>query len=220
VLERGKRVKERAELPANSHRQRLDDSFVKSWVIRAYSSLRLPSEEERISFLQTWPLWCADCEFPSEASISLRTPEGSSPRKGEAMKAMNMIRAAILVGILGASPSSAVSAVPGTPDAYPIRNQMVYDEEGTRDAYPIRNQMVYDENGTRDAYPIRNQLVYDENGTRDAYPIRNQMVYDEGTRDAYPIRNQMVYDEDNSAFQSWLRQWSASLLVRLGAYVR
>ena len=65
------------------------------------------------------------------------------------MKTMNMIRATILVGILGASPASAgISTVSGTRDAYPIRNEKVYGEEGTRDAYPIRDQRVYDEENT------------------------------------------------------------------------
>ena len=46
------------------------------------------------------------------------------------MKTMNMIRATILVGILGASPASAgISTVSGTRDAYPIRNEKVYGEE-------------------------------------------------------------------------------------------
>src|SRR5688572_3326059 len=99
-------------------------------------------------FLQTWPLWCADCESPFEASTSLRTPEGSSPRKGEAMKAMNMIRTAIFDANLGTSPASAgISTVSGTRDAYPIRDQRVYGEDGTRDAYPIRDQRVYGEDG-------------------------------------------------------------------------
>jgi len=126
------------------------------------------------------------------------------------MKAMNMIRAAVFVGILGASPASAgISTASGTrDDAYPIRNQMVYGEERTRDdAYPIRNQMVYDEERTRD----------------DAYPIRKQKVYgEEGTRDAYPIRNQMVYDEENTASQSWLRRWlgpHSPFFVRLITYI-
>jgi|GEM_PF-6888242 len=125
------------------------------------------------------------------------------------MKTMNMIRATILVGILGASPASAgISTVSGTRDAYPIRNEKVYGEEGTRDAYPIRNQKVYDGVRTRDAYPIRNQKVYDGVRTRDAYPIRNQKVYDGvRTRDAYPIRNEKVYGEENAASQSWLRRW-------------
>jgi hypothetical protein len=82
------------------------------------------------------------------------------------MKTMNMIRATILVGILGASPASAgISTVSATRDAYPIRNEKVYGEEGTRDAYPIRNQKVYDGVRTRDAYPIRNEKVYGEENT-------------------------------------------------------
>jgi hypothetical protein len=136
------------------------------------------------------------------------------------MKAMNMIRATILAGILAASPASVVSAG----DAYPIRDQKVYGEDGTRDAYPIRDQKVYGEEGTRDAYPIRHQKVYGEDGTRDAYPIRHQKVYGEdGMRDAYPIRHQKVYGEENSAPESWLREWSVShsaLLVRLITSVR
>ena len=76
------------------------------------------------------------------------------------MKAMNMIRAAVFVGILGASPASAgISTASGTrDDAYPIRNQMVYDEERTRDAYPIRNQMVYDEENTASQSWLRRWL--------------------------------------------------------------
>jgi hypothetical protein len=96
------------------------------------------------------------------------------------MKTMNVIRTAVLIGILGAAPASAgISTSPGTRDAYPIRKQMAYEESGTRDAYPIRKQMAYEESGTRDAYPIRKQMAYDESGTRDAYPIRKEMAYGE-----------------------------------------
>jgi hypothetical protein len=123
------------------------------------------------------------------------------------MKTMNLIRAAILSGFLVAAPASAgISTSPGTDDAYPIRDEKVYDGAGTRDAYPIRDEKVYDGPGTRDAYPIRNQMVYDGPGTRDAYPIRNQMVYDEG-----------------NTVQSTIRRWLGShsvLFARLIASVR
>lgn len=65
------------------------------------------------------------------------------------MKTMNVIRTAVLIGILGAAPASAgISTSPGTRDAYPIRKQMAYDESGTRDAYPIRKEMAYGERGS------------------------------------------------------------------------